>query len=51
MVKATFIPPDDNEAAMLEIVSYAGPTSRLACQIRLTAELNGFRFRIPQSQG
>jgi len=38
------------EASMLEFVEDAGPTSRLACQIRMTAELDGVLVRLPKNQ-
>lgn len=45
-------PPDDNESAMLDMVAAeVKPTSRLGCQIKVTAELDGMVVRIPASQG
>ena len=39
--------PDDVEGAMLDMVSdVAGETSRLACQIRLSAALDGLRVTV-----
>lgn len=41
----------EDEAAMLEFVSHASPTSRLACQVRLNEDLDGIVIKIPPSQG
>ena len=37
----------DEEEDMLDMAAAVTRTSRLACQIRLTAELDGLRVRIP----
>lgn len=36
------------ESEMLSIAEHVGPESRLACQIRLTAALDGLEVRVPQ---
>jgi 2Fe-2S ferredoxin len=38
------------ELGMLECAPEVRPTSRLSCQIKLTAELDGLRVYIPESQ-
>lgn len=44
--------PDDNEEATLdEVAAEVKPTSRLGCQVKVTAELDGLVVRIPSSQG
>jgi len=44
--------PDDNEAAMLDLVAAeVKPNSRLGCQIKVTADLDGMIVRVPASQG
>lgn len=43
-------PPSETEQSMLDFVTEAAPNSRLACQIRLTAALDGLRVRLPASQ-
>lgn len=46
------IPPaGDDEADMLSLSEYLTPASRLACQIKLTAELDGMIVRVPDAQG
>ena len=46
------IPPAGlGEQAMLEAVAERRPNSRLGCQIRVTAELDGAEIRLPRSQG
>ncbi len=37
----------EDEEAMLDTVFALKPTSRLSCQIRLTAELDGLRVALP----
>ncbi|NMG36821.1 2Fe-2S iron-sulfur cluster binding domain-containing protein [Azoarcus sp. TTM-91] len=46
------IPPAaDNEAAMLEnVVAERRPTSRLACQVKATAALEGILVELPAAQ-
>lgn len=45
------LPPRvDTEAEMLEFAAYPQANSRLACQIRLTAALEGLTVRLPVSQ-
>ena len=44
-------PPDDMESALLDVVaSERLPTSRLSCQLSVTAALDGLRVRIPETQ-
>ncbi|MFS2008853.1 2Fe-2S iron-sulfur cluster-binding protein [Azospirillum sp. CT11-132] len=43
-------PAGEIEASMLDYVQDAGPTSRLACQIVLTAELDGLSVLVPEAQ-
>jgi 2Fe-2S ferredoxin len=38
------------ESAMLEFAEGVGPNSRLACQIKLSPELDGLIVRLPASQ-
>ena len=38
------------EASMLEFAEDVRPESRLACQIKVTADLEGLVLRMPQSQ-
>ena len=42
--------PQDMEQEMLEFAVDPRPTSRLSCQIRLTAALEGLRVSVPESQ-
>ena len=42
--------PQDMELEMLEFAVDPRPTSRLSCQIRLTAALEGLRVSVPESQ-
>lgn len=42
--------PQDMEQEMLEFAVGPRPTSRLSCQIRLTAALDGLRVSVPESQ-
>jgi len=44
-------PPENIERMVLETTAVpAGPGSRLACQIRLTADLQGLVVRVPERQ-
>lgn len=44
-------PPAENEAAMLDFVAAERrPNSRLACQIKATAALDGLRVELPANQ-
>jgi len=43
-------PADGDEAEMLEFAIDPEPTSRLSCQIRLTAAMDGMVIRVPASQ-
>lgn len=44
-------PASEDELEMLEgAMSPAGPTSRLSCQIELTADLDGLVVRVPEEQ-
>jgi 2Fe-2S ferredoxin len=38
------------EAAMLEFAEAVAPNSRLACQVRVSDELDGLVVRLPESQ-
>lgn len=40
-------PASEDEEDMLDLANHATRTSRLACQIRLTAALDGLTIRIP----
>ena len=40
-------PPVEDEEAMLDTVFDLAPTSRLSCQIRLSAALDGVRMSLP----
>ncbi len=40
-------PPGEDEEDMLDLVPNATRTSRLSCQIRLTAAMDGMTVRIP----
>ncbi|NMM44567.1 2Fe-2S iron-sulfur cluster binding domain-containing protein [Rhodospirillaceae bacterium KN72] len=39
--------PSDDEEDMLDLAFGLTKTSRLSCQIRVTEELDGVRFRVP----
>ena len=41
---------DSTEQAMLEFCPHVDETSRLSCQIKVTAALDGLRLKVPQSQ-
>ena len=43
--------PSDDESDLLELVSDRRPESRLSCQIRLRAELDGLVVETPARQG
>jgi len=43
-------PAGEAEFAMLGFSEYRQPTSRLACQINLTAALDGLTVRLPEGQ-
>lgn len=43
--------PASDEADMLAFATAPGPGSRLSCQIRLTAALDGLTVRMPERQG
>jgi ferredoxin, 2Fe-2S len=44
-------PPDELESEMLEVVAAERrPTSRLSCQLTVTAELDGLTVRVPETQ-
>lgn len=40
-------PPDDFEEDVLDSVPNVAPSSRLACQVLLTAEFNGLEVEVP----
>ena len=42
--------PSDMEASMLGFVDGVQPTSRLSCQIQMTADLDGLVVKLPKSQ-
>ncbi len=42
--------PNEMEQAMLEVASHPQATSRLTCQIKVTAELDGMVVNLPASQ-
>ena len=44
-------PAADFEVAMLDFVNEGRPESRLACQIKVTPDLEGLVVRVPESQG
>ncbi len=44
-------PPDEMERATLELIGEPTPTSRLSCQLTLTAALDGLIVRTPARQG
>jgi len=41
---------DSTEQAMLEFCPHVNESSRLSCQIKVTAALDGLRLKVPQSQ-
>ncbi|MGQ0619476.1 MAG: 2Fe-2S iron-sulfur cluster-binding protein [Panacagrimonas sp.] len=43
--------PSEIEEAMLDVVSDREPTSRLACQIRMSEAFSGLVLRLPRTQG
>ncbi|MBT2300515.1 2Fe-2S iron-sulfur cluster binding domain-containing protein [Variovorax paradoxus] len=44
-------PPDDLESGLLEVVAAERrPTSRLSCQIAMSAALDGLTVRLPETQ-
>ena len=40
----------DNEDSMLELASERSPNSRLSCQVKVTAELDGMEVHTPEGQ-
>lgn len=40
----------DNEDSMLELASERRPNSRLSCQVKVTAELDGMEVHTPEGQ-
>lgn len=42
--------PTKEEADMIDCALHVKPTSRLACQVQLTAELDGIVVGLPESQ-
>jgi len=42
--------PSDSEAEMLEFADEVTPKSRLACQIRVTEEVEGLVVHVPKTQ-
>lgn len=49
--QATVGPPSAEEADMLEFANDVEASSRLSCQIAVTAALDGLIVRMPESQG
>jgi 2Fe-2S ferredoxin len=43
-------PAEEDEADLLQFANDPGETSRLSCQVRLRAELDGLVVRLPASQ-
>lgn len=43
-------PADDNEAGMIEFVLDPQTNSRLSCQVRMTADLDGLVVTVPAAQ-
>ncbi len=44
-------PPDEMESELLDgVAAQRQPSSRLSCQIAMTAELDGLTVRVPQTQ-
>jgi len=41
---------DSTEQAMLEFCPHVDESSRLSCQIKVTAALDGLRLKVPESQ-
>jgi 2Fe-2S ferredoxin len=41
---------DSTEQAMLEFCPHVNESSRLSCQIKVTAALDGLRLKVPDSQ-
>jgi 2Fe-2S ferredoxin len=41
---------DSTEQAMLEFCPHVDKSSRLSCQIKVTAALDGLRLKVPESQ-
>jgi 2Fe-2S ferredoxin len=42
--------PDEQEKSMVSFAATAQPNSRLACQIKVTAALDGLVVRMPEAQ-
>ena len=42
--------PSEYESSMLELTPERSPTSRLSCQIQVSAELDGLRVHLPEFQ-
>lgn len=43
-------PVSDMERQMLELSEFTCPSSRLACQIKITADLDGLVLKMPEGQ-
>lgn len=43
-------PPGEMEQSMLDFAENVRPTSRLSCQIQLSAELDGIKVTTPENQ-
>ena len=48
---ARLTPRNENEEDMLDFAFDVRPTSRLACQVKVTPELDGLIVRMPAKQG
>ena len=44
-------PPDEDEAAMIDSLPDPAPTTRLSCQIRVGAAMDGMIVTVPEWQG
>lgn len=49
-IRSAINPPSEWEIEMLEMLSATNAGSRLACQIEITANLDGAQFQLPESQ-
>jgi 2Fe-2S ferredoxin len=43
-------PPDSSEQSLLEALTHVREESRIACQISITADMDGLVLRVPESQ-
>lgn len=42
--------PEELESTMLELAEYRRDTSRLSCQVKVTADLDGLVLEVPEAQ-